>query len=172
MPVVGAGAAAAILQRTTGLRDNPYMGYNFLVEIQGMLAGGFTEVTGLEITTEVEEIREGGVNGYAYKLPGTTSFSNINLIRGVTDIDTLWAWYVDVAAGKITRRNGTIYLLNAMSLPVMWWNFVRAYPVSWEGPRFDAASNTVLTSSITLVHEGLTNPVTTALSSAVASVLP
>jgi phage tail-like protein len=172
MPIGGPGAFVAAASRITGIRDNPYLGYNFLVEIQGLIAGGFTEVTGLDITTEVEERREGGVNDHAYKLPKTSSLANLRLIKGVTDIDMLWPWYLDVVAGKVARRHGTIYLLNQIGVPVMWWNFVRAYPIAWEGPRFDAANSLVLSSAMTLAHEGLDNPVTTKLSSALGKFVP
>ena len=163
MPVIGAGAATAAASRITGLRDDPYFGFNFHVEIQGLIAGGFTGVSGLSITTEIEEIRQGGVNDRSYKLPKQSSYSDLRLMRGLADVDMLWPWYQDVVAGKIQRRNGTIYLMSRASIPVMYWNFYQAYPIAWEGPSFDAASNTVLTTAITLVHEGLDNPVGTAL---------
>jgi phage tail-like protein len=165
MPVIGPSAAAALLQNATGLRDNPYMGFRFLVEIQGILAGGFTEVTGLDINTEVEDRRQGGNNAYAYKLPRATSYSPLQLGRGMSDIDMLWPWYQEVIAGTVRRRNGTIYLLSALGVPTMWWNFRRAFPTSWTGPRFDANASQVLSTTITLVHEGLENPVTGAIGS-------
>lgn len=165
MPVIGPSAAAAVFSNVTGVRDNPYTGYNFLVEIQGILAGGFTQVTGLDVTTEVEDIRQGGNNAYAYKLPKASSYSDINLIRGLSDIDMLWAWHQQVVSGKITRRNATIYLLNDMHIPKMWWNVSRAWPTAWVGPSFDAESSTVLTTTVTLAHEGLENPIATAIGS-------
>lgn len=165
MPEFGPSAAAAVFSKVTGLRDDPYMGYNFLVEIQGILAGGFSEVKGLDITTSVDERRQGGNNTYAYKLPGSTGYGDLQLVRGLSDIDMLWPWYQSVVAGKITRRNGTIYLLNQMGLPKMWWNFRRAYPVSWAGPSFDAGSATILSTTITMAHEGLENPVSSAIGS-------
>jgi phage tail-like protein len=156
MPVIGGSAAAALAARL-GVRDDPYFGFNFLVEIQGLIAGGFTSVGGLRITTEVVPFREGGVNTHEYKLAGGTSYGDLVLRRGVSDFDLLWSWYQDVINGKITRRNGTIYLLSHASIPVKWWNFVRAYPVAWDGPEFDAGTNQVLFQSLTLAHEGLSN---------------
>ncbi|WP_437536862.1 phage tail protein [Sorangium sp. So ce726] len=140
-----------------GVRDDPYFGFNFLVEIQGLIAGGFTSVSGLRISTEVVPVREGGLNTHEYKLPGGTSYSDLVLRRGVSDLDLLWGWYQDVIAGKVSRRNGTIYLLSHANIPVKWWDFVRAYPVAWEGPEFDASSNQVLFQALTIAHEGLFN---------------
>lgn len=159
MPAIGPQAAAPGFTRSSGLRDDPYLGYNFLVEIQGLLAGGFTEISGLDVTTDVEEVRQGGVNSHSYKLPRGSSYSDLVLKHGITDVDMMWSWYMDVVNGKVQRRNGTIYLLNASGSPVLWWNFFRAYPVAWSGPSFDASSSTVLFSTITLAHEGLDNSV-------------
>ena len=53
----------------------PYQTFNFAVEIEGLLVGGFTEVSGLESEVEVEEYREGGVNGFVHKLPVRTKFA-------------------------------------------------------------------------------------------------
>lgn len=157
MAVIGGGAAAAAAARL-GIRDDPYFGYNFLVEIQGLIAGGFSEVSGMQINTETQPLREGGVNTHEYKLPGPSSYSNLVLRKGVSDLDLLWSWYQDVINGKISRRNGTIYLMNHLGVPIRWWNFVRAYPTAWEGPQFNATSSQIAVQSLTIVHEGLFNP--------------
>jgi phage tail-like protein len=136
----------------------PYLTFNFAVEIEGLLVGGFTEVTGLESTIEVEEYREGGVNGFAHKLPGKTSYANLVLKHGLTGIGSLWDWYHHTTEGAIYRRNGTIMLLSARQIPVMWWNFRNALPVRWTGPTFDASSDEVGFEALELVHEGLTKP--------------
>jgi phage tail-like protein len=136
----------------------PYLTFNFAVEIEGLLVGGFTEVSGLESTIEVEEYREGGVNGFVHKLPGKTSYSNLVLRHGLTGVGSLWDWYHHTTEGAIYRRNGTIMLLSARQIPVMWWNFRNALPVRWTGPTFNAASDEVGVEELELVHEGLTTP--------------
>ena len=62
MPVIGLNTALAIGGRAVGARLDPYGAYNFLVEIEGIIAGGFSELSGLDITTDVDIIHEGGVN--------------------------------------------------------------------------------------------------------------
>jgi phage tail-like protein len=136
----------------------PYLTFNFAVEIEGLLVGGFTEVSGLESTIEVEEYREGGVNGFVHKLPGKTSYSNLVLRHGLTGVGSLWDWYHHTTEGAIYRRNGTIMLLSARQFPVMWWNFRNALPVRWTGPTFNAASDEVGVEELELVHEGVTVP--------------
>lgn len=136
----------------------PFKAFNFAVEIEGLLVGGFTEVDGLESHIEVEDHREGGVNGFVHKLPGQTTYANLELKHGLTAISTLWNWYANATRGVIQRKSGTIMLLDPRQIPVMWWNFRNAIPVRWTGPRFNAASDEVGFESIELAHEGLTKP--------------
>lgn len=136
----------------------PYQTFNFAVEIEGLLVGGFSEVSGLEGTIEVEEYREGGVNGFVHQLPVRTSHANLVLSRGLTSVSTLWNWYYNTTLGSIQRRNGTLMLLDARQLPVMWWNFRNALPVRWTGPAFSATSDEVAVETLELAHEGLTRP--------------
>ena len=49
---------------------DPYSNYNFLVEIDSIAQGGFQEVSGLEVTTETVDYREGGDNLTVKKLMG------------------------------------------------------------------------------------------------------
>jgi phage tail-like protein len=143
----------------------PYQAFNFAVEIEGLLVGGFTEVSGLEGEVEIEEYREGGVNGYVHRLPGGARYPSLVLSHGLTAMSTLWNWYHETTQGAIQRRNGTVMLLDTRQVPVMWWNFRNAVPVRWTGPAFNAGSDEVGVESLELAHEGLTRPV---LSHAVA----
>jgi phage tail-like protein len=136
----------------------PHQIFNFAVEIEGLLVGGFTEVSGLESEIQVEEYREGGVNGFVHRLPGLSSHANLVLTHGLTAISTLWDWYYSTTQGIIRRKNGTIMLLSPQQIPVMWWNFRNGLPVRWTGPTFNAASDEVGFESLELVHEGLTKP--------------
>lgn len=158
MPVLGAGAAIAIAKRALGVRLDPYSAYNFLVEIEGIIAGGFTEVSGLSIQTEVEKKTFGGENDREYTFIKGTKYTDLTLKHGVTDLDLLWSWYDDVIKGKIERKNGSIYLLDHSGIPAMWWDFIGAYPIKWEGPAFNSSSNTVATETLVLSHNGLAKP--------------
>lgn len=156
MPTLGLNVAFSLTSNLLGIRNDPYAAFNFLVEIEGLLAGGFSEVSGLEFESETQDYREGGRNDYVHKLPGPMRYTqNLTLRRGLTDIDVLWAWQQDVAKGTIERRNGTIYMLNRMGIPTMWWDFIEAYPVKWSGPQFRADTNALAFEAIELVHRGL-----------------
>ena len=148
----------------TGGRTDPYMVFNFLVEIEGLVIGAFSDVSGLQVETQVQDYSEGGQNEYVHKLPGPTRYpSTLVLKRGLTDIQTLWTWHQEVASGLIMRRNGTVYLLDRQGQQAMWWNFKEAYPVKWSGPELKGASNAVAIETIELVHRGLSRPAVSAL---------
>ena len=53
----------------TGQRVDPYAGFAFRVEVDGMFRGAFTDVGGLDTTIEVTEFTEGG-DRHSRKLPG------------------------------------------------------------------------------------------------------
>lgn len=143
-----------------GVRSlDPYTAFNFAVEIEGLLVGGFTEVSGLESEIETEEYQEGGVNEYVHHLPRQASSGRLVLRHGLTDVSSLWNWYYNITQGIIQRKNGTIMLLDRQMLPVMWWNFRNALPIKWSGPELNATSDEIAFESIEMVHEGLTKPI-------------
>jgi phage tail-like protein len=157
MPTIGTKAAFTGLA-TLGARTDPYKSFNFLVEIEGILAGGFSECNGLSIETEVHEYREGGVNDYTHQFAGPTKYPALVLKHGLTDVDSLWQWHQEVVSGVITRRNGSIYLLDEQRVPVTWWDFKAAFPVRWHGPDLQSGSASLAFESIDLVHQGLSRP--------------
>jgi phage tail-like protein len=158
MPSLGLNAAFGLVTNLLGVRADPYHGFNFLVEIEGILAGGFSECSGLQVETEVFDYREGGVNEYVHRFAGATKYPPLILKHGLTPIDGLWGWHQEVVEGQITRRNGTIYLLNKQHVPVMWWDFKQAFPVKWTGPELRADSSSVALESVELSHRGLSRP--------------
>lgn len=171
MPIglnVGLSVAAGLL----GVRLDPYQAGSFVIEVQGLIVGGFSECSGLQIETEFHDYREGGVNEYVHRFAGPTKYPPLVLKHGLTAIDGLWAWHQDVMERKIERRNGAIFLLNKQQLPVLWWEFKEAIPVKWTGPDLRADSAAVAFESVELSHRGLTRPRgATAVAGAIASVL-
>ncbi|MEH1771557.1 MAG: phage tail protein [Nostoc sp.] len=138
-----------------GQTINPYAAFNFLVEIQGLVVGGFSEVSGLQAETETEDYHEGGVNNFVHRLPKGTKFPNLVLKRGITDSFELWVWHQNVIAGKVQRQNGSVVLLDNTHSEKWRWNFSNAYPVKWAGPDLKADGNTVALETLELAHNGL-----------------
>ncbi len=49
MPALGLSAAFSLATNLSGIRADPYQAFNFLIEIEGILAGGFSECSGLQV---------------------------------------------------------------------------------------------------------------------------
>jgi phage tail-like protein len=140
-----------------GQRTDPFLAFNFLVEIDDLVVGGFSEVSGLQVEIEVHDYREGGLNEYIHKLAGPTRYpSNLTLKRGLMDTDVLGSWLAQVTQGVVQRRNGSIVLLDATGQEAARWNFTAAYPVRWKGPDLQASSSAVAVETLELAHHGLT----------------
>lgn len=135
---------------------DPYKVFQFIVEINGTQVGGFSEVTGLEVRTEVDEYREGGVNDYVHKIAKETRYQNLTLKRGITDATELWEWHQQVVEGDIQRKTVSVVLLDSQRQEKWRWVFRDAYPVKWNGSDLNATGNTVAVESVELAHHGMT----------------
>jgi phage tail-like protein len=136
-------------------RHDPYSGFRFLVEVEGLLVGGFTEVTGLQAEIDVEEYREGGDNDRVRSLPKSTKYPRLVLKRGVTDADILWKWQTRIREGRIERHTVHIILLDEDRSRKWDWRCIDAYPVKWSGPDLKADGGAIAVESLELVHEGI-----------------
>lgn len=137
---------------------DPFHAFNFFVEVEGLLVASFTECSGLQVETEVQEYAEGGLNDYTHHFRGRTKYPPLILKKGLTLNNQLWRWHQGVIEGKVERKNGTIYLLDTTHVPVIWWNFKKAFPAKWTGPELRANSSDVAIESVELVHQGLSAP--------------
>ena|ERR1700674_5819383 len=140
----------------TGERKDPFRGYNFKLEIDGISRNGFRECSGLDATTAPVDYREGTEKGnIVRKLTGLNSHSNITLKWGTTDDHSLWDWRDKVIQGKTERKNGSVILMDESGEEKKRWNFVEGWPTKWTGPSFNAAGNEVAIETLEIVTEGV-----------------
>ncbi|MDP4181667.1 MAG: phage tail protein [Bacillota bacterium] len=139
-----------------GNRTDPFLAYNFLVEIEQIPVASFTDVSGLSIEAQVERKSFGGENDREYAFISQVKFSDITFKKGISNQNLLWNWYMQVIEGKIQRKNGSIYLLDPSGESVAAiWDFYNACPIKWEGPVFSASSNNVAVETLVFTHQGL-----------------
>jgi phage tail-like protein len=134
----------------------PIPKFHFQVEWGGAKIG-FTEVTGLEVSTEVIEYRDGASPEYhKIKMPGMQKFTNITLKRGIFQGDNdYFNWWNTVALNTIERRDVIISLLNENHEPVVIFKVKNAWPVKVQSTDLKADGNEVAIESIEIAHEGL-----------------
>lgn len=142
-------------------REDPYPGYNFLVEIQGItddsqsVVASFSEVSGLGVEIAPIEYRTGSEDVTVRKIPGLNKFSNVTLKRGIVGDLRLWQWIKAAMDGRVQRADGSIILLDEGRQEVLRFNFRRAWPVRFEGPWLDATADEVAIEVLEICHEGL-----------------
>lgn len=139
---------------TADLKD-PYVNFNFHVELDGITRAAFHEASGFDSTIDIIEHREGGENTTTRKVPGLTKHGNITLKWGVTDDRLLDDWHQQAVAGNVERKNGSIVVLNRKGDEVARWNFARAWPAKYTLPSFNAEGNDIAIQTLELAHEGL-----------------
>jgi phage tail-like protein len=121
----------------TGERKDPFRGYKFKIEVDGITRAGFREASGLDAAQDPVEYRA------------------ISLKRGVTNDAELWAWRKKSIDGTIERKNGSIVLTDDTGEEKARWNFVDGWPTKWTGPTFNATANEVAIETLEIAHEGL-----------------
>ena len=138
-------------------RTDPYFGYNFAVELDGITSMGFKTCAGLDSSTTSTKYREGTDASLAQReLPSLLHHTAITLTRGISADRALMDWRTDIANGKPTRRDISIVLRNEVGVERIRWNIKNAWPSKWTGPSFDATSDAVAIETLELTHEGVT----------------
>ena len=134
----------------------PLPKFHFLVQWGGVRIG-FTEVTGLDMQTEVIEYREGSSPEYhKVKMPGMQKFSNITLKRGTIQGDSdFYIWMNTTSLTVADRRDVIISLLNETHTPVMTWKAKNTFPVKVQASDLKSDGNEVAIETLELAHEGL-----------------
>ena len=147
----------------TARTEDPLIGFNFVLEIDGKTIGYFTDVGGLGLEIEVVEVQEGGQNQFTHKLPGRMKWTNITLKRGITSSKDLFEWATKSAGdgfsgsgNQLERTTGKVAMLDATGSQVQAWSFDGAYPVKWTGPTMSADSNDIATEELEIAHHGFT----------------
>ena len=137
-------------------RNDPYSQFNFLIEIDGVVKGGFSECSGLSTDTNIMEYREGNEQqGTTRKLPGLIKYSNITLRRGYSKDSKLWEWRKKVIDGKTQRTSGTITLLDEARQPALQWNFRMGWPSKWDGPSLNGKTSEIAIEMLEIANEGI-----------------
>src|SRR5262245_36719424 len=142
---------------------DPYTTFRFKVEIDGVVEAGFAECSGLQLETEVGEVREGGLNDFAHRLPKGFKHVNLTLKHGLTDSTALWDWHKSVIAGgsqKVQRKMVHVVLFDTGGSERWRWSFRDAYPVKWSGPDLKADASAAAIETLELAHNGFDVKVT------------
>ena len=144
------------------LRDRPYSGMNFLVDLgtgdsEGITAG-VLEVIFPEARVQTFEYRSGNEKeNQPRKVTALTHYSNLVLKRGVIGALDWYEWWNQVRNGATDALRTVRVQLQSEdhTSAVLTWKFLRARPVNHQFSALNAVSGEVLLESLELAFERL-----------------
>jgi phage tail-like protein len=140
-------------------REDPLVGFNFMIDVGGKVTGYFTEVSGLGSETETIEqkvVNNKGVE-VILKIPGRLKWGDITLKRGITTNLDMWNWRQLVVDGKVkdARSNASIVMFDREGKEAARWDITNAWPLKISGPSPKSDSNEIGIEELTVVHEAI-----------------
>ncbi len=142
----------------TGKRIDPYRGFRFKVEIEGIQTAAFSEATVPDTSSDSVDYREGTDPPHQKKLSGLVKYGNITLKKGLTDSMELYNWRktVEQSGAAKARKNISLILVDEEGNNKARWDVVEAWPVKYDPSDFSAKGNEVSVETLEIVHEGIT----------------
>jgi phage tail-like protein len=127
----------------------PLVGFYFSVSFSGIDDTNdlkFKEVSGISMSLEVQNVAQGGDSGSAVVLPHKTTFSDLELKRGMLSASsavTAWcySWLLNDYSQQIEKKTISLKLLAKDGSPVMTWQFNEAYPVKLDISSFSSTAS-------------------------------
>ena len=113
----------------------------------------FQEVGGLTAEITTEELREGGLNEYAHRLPVGAKYGNLVLKRGFIHNSEVTKWCRQAIEHFVfSRKDVTVHLLNEEHNSLASWIFTNAYPVKWSLSDLKAQENALAIETLELAY--------------------
>jgi phage tail-like protein len=147
--------------------EDPLVGINFYLELDGTQIGSFRECSGLEVEVEIIESKETDATGKMVirKIPGANKYTPVTLKKGQTSDQALWKAFEgslgsQSIAGKrpggFKRKTGAIIIKDVTGQQeVARYSFTEAWISKYKGGELNATSNSLAIEEVTIVHEGL-----------------
>jgi phage tail-like protein len=134
---------------------NPTLGLalHFEVTIDDFDLGAWSKCEGLTVKFDVID-HANAEDDYVHRMPGATSYENIKLTRGVTQVSNSVSVWLSAQRRAPTKGTGAITLMDAARNAVMVWELFGVLPVRWAGPTLDVGASQVAMETLELAHEG------------------
>jgi phage tail-like protein len=138
--------------------SDPWNAHYFKLEINGKEVAHFYECSGFKTSCDPAKIEEGGYNTHVHLRPAPSKWTNIVLKYGTSSDMEMVKWRNEILSGNYDKRtaySGCVTLCDGRGEPLRKYNFINAWPVSWEGPALNAGSSELAIETIELAHDGI-----------------
>jgi phage tail-like protein len=137
----------------------PPAGFYYNVSVDGSTndKASFQEVSGIEVSAELETISEAGLNSYSHRVPKRTQYNNLVLKRGLCVEDSkLLNWIKDTLQSgfgtKITPKTILVTLYDPDGAKIQAYSFVNAYPVKWSVSGLNAMESAIAVENVEFAY--------------------
>ena len=146
------------------MADNSYQTVNFHFKVEFTLNEQdidvrFQSVSGLDVSYDTEQIKEGGENRFEHSIPTRTKCSPLTLKRGLLKPSdsaiTRWLQKAFNDEEIDTIETVVIKLLNEEHKPLMLWTINNVWPRSWKMGELNAEQGAVLIETLELNYNRL-----------------
>ena len=146
------------------MAENFYQTVNFHFKVEFNLNGEdvdvrFQSVSGLDVSMDTEQVKEGGENRFEHVLPVRSKCSPLVLKRGLLKPSqsgvTRWLQKAFDEEEVVPIKTVFIKLLNEEHKPLMMWTINNVWPRSWKMGELNAEQGAVLIETLELNYNRL-----------------
>lgn len=121
--------------------------------------GSWSKVEGLDVAWDVAEYRTGDGGNDRFYFPGNTKYSNVKLLRAVSDETKKVKKWLDDNSFKSELFVGKIEVHTSHSSDgvLFEWELRDVMPVKWNISAFDASASSVTIETLEIAHRGFLN---------------
>ena len=122
-------------------RKDPYVNFNFLVEIDGIVRAAFHEAGGLDSSDRCDRAPRGRREHHDAQTARTGEVLEHQPQVGDDRRHSICTTGIDSGSTgdpAAARKNGSIVLLDRQGQEKARWNFFNGWPSKWTGPDFNA----------------------------------
>lgn len=132
--------------------------FHYNVQIDGIEAIAFSEVSGLSIEHETITYKDGlSCKEGPKHMPGIGTPVKMSMKKGVIKRDSkLYDWISDINITTVNKKDITVSLMDETGdNPVVSWKVSNAFPTKLDAPGFNATSNEVAIESLDVMADSL-----------------
>ena len=149
------------------LMSEPLKTFRFLVEVDGVAVGAFSQFSGVKMEMQTIQVRGGNdMRGVQDYIPVMTRFDPVTLTKGVFGHSEFINWIFSAGAsmytgptGKGLRKSIDVIALDDLANYGVVWTLKDAMPIRYELSPMDGARSEVLTESVTFAITGMSRTV-------------
>jgi phage tail-like protein len=139
-----------------GDSPDPFRSYSFTLNIQGVVQGHFTQVSGMQIDIKPIRYREAGNAQIIHQLPGLVDYGLVELRYGLTTSQEMFDWLMTGVKGAVLRKNISIIMLDDAGVNhLTQWDLGNAWVSRWNGAVLNALTSEVAFESMALAFDTL-----------------